>query len=35
MLFENFEIFINVSNSIVSGGYDKVAIDASIYNIQN
>ncbi len=31
-LFDSCRIFINASNSIVSGGYDQAAIDASIYN---
>ena len=31
-LFNNCRIFINASNSIVSGGYDLAVIDASNYN---
>jgi hypothetical protein len=31
-LFDSCKIFINASNSIVSGGNDQAAIDASIHN---
>ena len=31
ILFENYQVFINASNSIISGGFDRYIIDASNY----